>query len=246
MIRTGLFISVVISALLLVPGCDDDPPLGTAPDVDDPDEYFGLIPGRTIDGYYNDYVADSGRAFHPDGADDWSFSATIGQLTDFNEKPAYPVSVTATPLGTGAQTPYSYTLYLKASSEGLYFLGGSYCGVDIPLDTSAWLAPYPLDTTQTFETTGDIVTRVNQCLDTPDLDSVTVTSLFHGNVDVRGHFYRDASLLRVPVPDLPGGAGMRFFELWISPGSGPVRGVAFTDNTYLNPIAGFEYSSISD
>ncbi|HOD66471.1 MAG TPA: hypothetical protein PLR32_01280 [candidate division Zixibacteria bacterium] len=244
-VASALAALIAAGPLFLACGSDDGNPFGGGgPDhALNPAEYFGLVPGRTITAGYVNYVGDSLRQFVPNSpVDAWSFTPVIGLPTICNGRLAYPVS--AAPIPSNYSDPdYAFTLYFSADSSGLYWHGGSYCGLDLPLPSPGRIAPYPLASGLKWQTIGHAETDIDQC-NRSVADTLNATCRRITNAVVRGNAYPEVFLIRIPFIDVPGHIGTRYYEAWIAPGYGPVRGASF-DQAYEHPDEGFEFISYS-
>ncbi|HEX2896610.1 MAG TPA: hypothetical protein VHP63_00985 [candidate division Zixibacteria bacterium] len=210
-------------------------------------EYFGIVPGRTINGAYSNYVRDSLRQFYRN-SDHWTFTASVGSLTTYNGHSAYPVTVTAAYQSDSTPPTYSYVIYLNTTNDGLYWYGGTYCNVDLPLSAPGRIAVYPLTNGQAWQTIGHAETEIDQCYNHSVADTLNGSSTRLTNVTVRGLNYSEAFLLRFPFLNVPGHIGTRYYEVWLAPGKGPVRGASFwppdsVNAPYTRPKEGWEFTS---
>jgi hypothetical protein len=210
-------------------------------------EFFGLVPGRTISGFYPYYVRDSLRQFFV-STDAWSFTATIGPKTDYHGDSVFSVLVSVEDMA--GVKPYSYTLYLDAKDDGLYWFGGSYCGIEMPLPSEARVVPYPISHGDSWQSTGHAETKIDQCHDTIMADTLNGSVIKLTNVSIRGNIHPEILLLRIPFVDAPAPLGSRDYEVWLAPGTGPVRGLGFwradsVHAAFTRPKEGWEVSNVT-
>ncbi len=244
---SSLLMMVSATIFLSCNSGNDGNPAGGIPGNMTAAEYFGLIPGRTIEAGYVNYTSDSGRQFISNSTEDaWKFSPVIGDPVTYHGALAYPVF--GAPIRRHYTDPaYTFTLYFSADSTGLYWHGGVYCGLDLPLAEPGRVAPYPLTDGANWQTIGHAETDVDQChrsvADTLNATCERITS-----VDIRGNTYPEVYIIRIPFLNVPGHIGTRYYEVWLAPGFGPIRGASFIlpDNSieaYSLPKEGFEFIS---
>ncbi|MFZ6035808.1 MAG: hypothetical protein ACOYUK_01580 [Patescibacteria group bacterium] len=232
-------------------GGNGDGPTGNdnPPDPSTPAEYFGLVPGRTIQAGYVNYIADSLRQFLLNNTvDAWTFAPVIGNPISYHDATVYPVS--AAPIARHYTDPaYTFTLYFSADQTGLYWHGGQYCGLDMPLTQPGRVAPYPLAHGAQWQTIGHAETDIDQCRRAV-ADTLNATCQRLTGVTVRGTTYPEVFIIRIPFMNVPGHIGTRNYEIWLAPGYGPVRGASFrlpdsATSAYTKPKEGWEFISYS-